>query len=82
MICVPEINLLAKASVMPPSYLEHCQKVAKINTVSRDWCFTAPDYYEIRRKYRPTPPPTGFQRALEEEVMRGCCGQEAKAKPL
>jgi hypothetical protein len=70
MICVKEFAILKKSQQMPLGYLQDCQQVAIIN--NDQWCFSPPDFFRIRRKYR------GYAVSeadtfREGEIISGCC---------
>lgn len=66
---------------MPPSYLEDCQRAAKVRTGDGMWLFAALDYYRIRKKYLSQPLDDIGQR-LMARVVRGDVTEEARARPL
>lgn len=66
---------------MPPSYLEDCQRAAKVRTSDGMWLFSAVAYYRIRQKYL-SQPLDDIGRKLMARVIRGDVTEEARAKPL
>lgn len=81
MIAVPSTSIIAKAHIMPRSYLEDCRKAARLRTADGMWCFAAVDYYRIRQKYL-TEKLDDTGQKLMARVTRGDVTEEAKATPL
>jgi hypothetical protein len=72
MICIDATKIYDKAARMPLAYLEDCRSVATVRPEDNYWCFTADDYYRLRRKYRgyAVSESDAYQ---EGEAISGCC---------